>query len=94
MLCLVPLQDPACTTYTSALLNYKGYHAIQSHRIAHVLWTSGRQVWHCHNNTANTYRVCGGCLGTALPVLCDSTAIKLSHFAAACRCWRWRCRAG
>lgn len=37
-------QDPACTTFMGALLNYKGYHAIQAHRIAHVLWNSGRQV--------------------------------------------------
>ena len=31
-------------TYSAALLYYKGFHAIQTHRIAHVLWNSGRKV--------------------------------------------------
>ena len=31
-------------TYSAALLYYKGFHAIQAHRIAHVLWNSGRKV--------------------------------------------------
>lgn len=37
-------RDPACTTYSGALLYFKGYHAIQTHRIAHVLWMEGRKV--------------------------------------------------
>lgn len=37
-------RDPACATYSGALLYFKGYHAIQTHRIAHVLWTEGRKV--------------------------------------------------
>ena len=31
-------------TYSAALLYYKGFHAIQAQRIAHVLWNSGRKV--------------------------------------------------
>jgi hypothetical protein len=38
------LQDPACTSYSQALLYYKGYHAIQTHRIAHALWMRGQKV--------------------------------------------------
>jgi serine O-acetyltransferase len=35
-------RDPACTTYLHALLNLKGFHALETHRIAHALWTAGR----------------------------------------------------
>lgn len=41
----VCLQDSACcTTYSQALLYHKGYHAIQTHRIAHTLWCRGQKV--------------------------------------------------
>jgi serine O-acetyltransferase len=35
-------RDPACDKYTQALLHFKGYLAIQSHRVAHHLWVQGR----------------------------------------------------
>ncbi len=35
-------RDPACTTYLHAILNYKGFQAMQAHRIAHRLWQDGR----------------------------------------------------
>ncbi|NLR99560.1 serine O-acetyltransferase [Rhizobium sp. P38BS-XIX] len=38
----VRTRDPACTTYLHALLNLKGFHALQTHRIAHALWAEGR----------------------------------------------------
>jgi len=38
------VQDPACQSYSQALLYFKGYHAIQLYRFSHALWTSGRQV--------------------------------------------------
>ncbi len=38
------LQDPACCLYSSALLFYKGYHALQTHRIAHTLWHRNQKV--------------------------------------------------
>lgn len=37
-------RDPSCTAYSSALLYYKGYHALQTHRIAHGLWERGQRV--------------------------------------------------
>ena len=35
-------RDPACTTYLHALLNYKGFQALQAYRIAHRLWEDDR----------------------------------------------------
>ncbi|WCJ32793.1 Serine acetyltransferase 4 [Euphorbia peplus] len=37
-------RDPACLSYCSALLYLKGYHSLQSYRIAHVLWNQGRRI--------------------------------------------------
>ena len=37
-------RDPACCSYSQALLYYKGYHALQTHRIAHALWGRGQRV--------------------------------------------------
>ncbi|KIY95944.1 serine O-acetyltransferase [Monoraphidium neglectum] len=37
-------RDPACDRYTQALLHFKGYQAVQSHRVAHRLWNSGRRA--------------------------------------------------
>ena len=39
----VPDRDAACTKMVAAFLFYKGFHAIQVHRVAHVLWRVGRQ---------------------------------------------------
>ncbi len=36
-------RDPACNTYSMPLLFFKGYQALQSHRIAHWLWLQGRE---------------------------------------------------
>ena len=35
-------RDPACTRLIDPLLYFKGFHAIQAHRIAHTLWRLGR----------------------------------------------------
>jgi serine O-acetyltransferase len=35
-------RDPACTRFIEAALYFKGFHAIETHRLAHALWTSGR----------------------------------------------------
>ena len=35
-------RDPACTSYFHALLNFKGFHAVQAYRIAHQLLMDGR----------------------------------------------------
>ena len=38
------IQDPACGSYSNAILFYKGYQAIQVHRIAHCLWNKGQKI--------------------------------------------------
>jgi len=38
------LQDPACTSHTMALLYYKGFHSLQTHRMAHALWRQGKKL--------------------------------------------------
>ncbi|GGK24229.1 serine O-acetyltransferase [Salinarimonas ramus] len=35
-------RDPACTRLIEPMLYFKGFHAIQTHRLAHWLWTNGR----------------------------------------------------
>lgn len=37
-------RDPACTRYSAPLLYFKGYQALQSHRVAHWLWQQGREA--------------------------------------------------
>lgn len=37
-------RDPACHTYSLPLLYYKGFHAIQTHRINHRLWLQDRKT--------------------------------------------------
>jgi len=36
-------RDPACKKYSTCLLYFKGFHAIQTHRVAHHLYKQGRQ---------------------------------------------------
>ncbi|MEI9888258.1 MAG: serine O-acetyltransferase [Rhizomicrobium sp.] len=37
-------RDPACNTHLEALLFYKGFHALECHRIAHWLWNHDRRA--------------------------------------------------
>jgi serine O-acetyltransferase len=37
-------RDPACDSYAQAFLFFKGFHSLQSYRIAHWLWGQGRQA--------------------------------------------------
>ncbi|CAA0833615.1 Serine acetyltransferase 1- chloroplastic [Striga hermonthica] len=37
-------RDPACLSYVHCFLNFKGFMACQAHRIAHHLWSQGRQI--------------------------------------------------
>ncbi|KAL2611268.1 hypothetical protein R1flu_022960 [Riccia fluitans] len=39
----VRTKDPACVSYSHCLLNFKGFLALQAHRVAHRLWMTGRQ---------------------------------------------------
>ena len=36
-------RDPACTSYVQCLLFFKGFQALQTHRLAHRLWAAGRK---------------------------------------------------
>ena len=36
-------RDPACERYIEPLLYFKGFHAIQTHRLSHWLWDNGRR---------------------------------------------------
>lgn len=37
-------RDPACDDLTTPFLFYKGFHALQAHRVAHWLWQHSRQT--------------------------------------------------
>ncbi|HUJ04416.1 MAG TPA: serine O-acetyltransferase [Rhizomicrobium sp.] len=37
-------RDPACHSYVQAFLFFKGFHALESHRIAHWLWGQRREA--------------------------------------------------
>ncbi len=37
-------RDPACTGALTPLLYFKGFHALQAHRVAHWLWEEGRRA--------------------------------------------------
>jgi len=37
-------RDPACRGYLQPFLFYKGFMALQAHRVAHWLWTQGRET--------------------------------------------------
>jgi len=37
-------RDPACHSYVDAFLFYKGFHALESYRVAHWLWGQGRKA--------------------------------------------------
>jgi len=39
----VVAHDPACRSALHALLHLKGFHALQTHRVAHSLWKRGRE---------------------------------------------------
>jgi len=36
-------RDPACDRFLMPILYFKGFHAIQTHRLAHWLWNAGRR---------------------------------------------------
>lgn len=37
-------RDPACDAYSTPFLYYKGFHALQTYRVAHWLWNQGRHA--------------------------------------------------
>ncbi len=42
-ICAYKERDPACNKYSMPFLYFKGFHALQAHRISHWLWSQGRQ---------------------------------------------------
>ncbi len=52
-------RDPACTSYLQAFLYFKGFMAIQTHRCAHALVKSGRDLlaFHLQNRSSEQFGV-------------------------------------
>jgi serine O-acetyltransferase len=52
-------RDPACDRYLMPLLFFKGYQAVQAHRLAHELWQQGRRALalYLQNRIASTFNV-------------------------------------
>jgi len=52
-------RDSACTDYSTPFLYYKGYHALQSYRVAHWLWRQGRHelAYFLQSQTSNRFSV-------------------------------------
>lgn len=52
-------RDPACRSYLQAFLYFKGYMAIQTHRCAHSLFNSGRDLvaFHLQNRSSELFGV-------------------------------------
>lgn len=52
-------RDPACISFAHCLLNYKGFLAIQAHRLAHRLWALNRKpiALALHSRIADVFSV-------------------------------------
>ena len=52
-------RDPACTRLIDALLYFKGFHALQTHRIANSLWRAGRTplAYHLQSSVSKQFQV-------------------------------------
>jgi len=52
-------RDPACTRYIEPFLFFKGFHALQTYRVAHWLWVNGRKDlgWFLTNRMSEQFGV-------------------------------------
>jgi serine O-acetyltransferase len=52
-------RDAACEFYSMPLLYFKGFHALQSHRVAHWLWQQDRHplAWYIQNQMSTIFGV-------------------------------------
>jgi serine O-acetyltransferase len=52
-------RDPACTSYVQCFLYFKGFLALQTHRIAHSLYNSGRRLiaFHMQSRSSELFAV-------------------------------------
>lgn len=58
-LAAVKERDPACPDYLHVLLNLKGFHALQVHRLCHLLWNHDRKelAFHIANAASRIYSI-------------------------------------
>lgn len=49
-------RDPACTRLIEPLLYFKGFHALQTHRLAHALWKEGRKDFALYLQSSSSAR--------------------------------------
>ena len=79
-------RDPACNSFSTPLLFYKGFHALQSHRVAHWLWSQERHslAFYLQNQVSAIFSVdihpaaqigCGIMFDHATGVVIGETAI-------------------
>ena len=52
-------RDPACVSVLQCFLYFKGFQALQTHRIAHWFWTAGRKLmaYHLQSRSAEIFAV-------------------------------------
>ncbi len=79
-------RDPACDKFSTPFLYFKGFHSLQSYRIAHWLWQQGREslALYLQNQIAQTFDVdihpgaqigCGIMIDHATGVVVGETAV-------------------
>ncbi|KAF3786197.1 hypothetical protein EJ110_NYTH25949 [Nymphaea thermarum] len=69
-------RDPACVSYVQIMLNFKGFLAIQAHRVAHWLWLMSRGVRGlCCGHTPRCPGREGGAAGPCYGTVIGETAI-------------------
>jgi serine O-acetyltransferase len=56
---VVRQRDPACRSYLQPFLYYKGFAALQAHRVAHHLWKNGRTLmaFHLQSRVSELFQV-------------------------------------
>jgi serine O-acetyltransferase len=52
-------RDPAARSAAQPLLHFKGFHALEAHRVAHALWTQGRRAlaYHLQDRVSEVFGV-------------------------------------
>ena len=68
-------RDPACNSFSTPFLFYKGFHALQSHRIAHWLWQEERHslAFYFQSQMSNLFGV------DIHPAACIGKGIMIDH---------------
>lgn len=68
-------RDPACTGYAHSFLYFKGYHALQTYRVANHLWKQGRKelALHLQSRMSEIFAV------DIHPAACIGQGIMMDH---------------